>query len=173
MLALPTVKFLRKEKNVLLGVLFLLQKMFQKAVTVENWELFFQMEPSMFPKMSVTSFCSFPLSQPWPNSLATTFFLLPAVLNLPNSSLLPPAFILLRSALPAVRNGKQMALACVFCTLQGCEMMGSFGTTVGVCQEGQLMLSTVINNRRLQQSGFTAFPISLQEMTKGCTFLCR
>lgn len=101
------------------------------------------------------------------------FFLPPAVLSLSSSSPLPSAFILLRSALPAVGKVKQMALACVFCTPKACEMMGSFGASLPVCQEGQLMFSTVIRNTRLQQSGFTAFPASHQEMSRGCTFLHR
>lgn len=93
------------------------------------------------------------------------FFLPPAVFSLPSSSPLPSAFILLRSALPAVWKGKQMVLARVFCTLQGCEKMGSFGATLPLGQEGQLMLSTVTRNARLRPPSFTAFPISHQEMT--------
>lgn len=101
------------------------------AVILFRWSL------ACSQKMSVPSFSSFPLSQPWPNSSATTFLLPPAVLSPPSSSPLPSAFILLRSALPAVWKGKQMALACVFCTLQGCDMMGSFAATLPSHQEGQ------------------------------------
>lgn len=135
-MALPTVSFLRKVKNVPVGNAFSLAETAPKgcysaevAVVLFRWSL------ACSQKMSLPSFSSFPLSQPWPNSSATTFFLPPVVLSPPSSSPLPSAFILLRSALPAV--WKQMALAYVFCTLQGCDMMGSFGATLPAHQEGQ------------------------------------
>lgn len=174
MLDLSTVRFLRREKKCARWNVFSFAEDAPKGcyggkVAV----IFFRWSPVCSQKMSVPSFSSFPLSQPWLNSLATTFFLPPVVLSLPNSSPLPSALILLRSALPAAWKGKQMALACVFCTLKGCEMMRSFDATLPVRQEGYLMLSAIIRNARLQPSGFTAFPNSHQKMTQGCTFLSR
>lgn len=66
-----------------------------------------------------------------------------------------------------------MALAWVFFTLKGLEMMGSISATLSVCKEGKFILISVIRNVRLQPPCFTAFPISHWEMTQRCKYSWR
>lgn len=85
-------------------------------------------------KMSLLSSSSFTLSQPWPNVLATTFFLLLY------SAFPAPAYFLLPLFYwdqPCQQHGKgNKWLYLVFSSL--CEMMERFGTILSVHQEGQV-----------------------------------
>lgn len=157
LLALPVVRFLSKEKNVPVGMFFLLQKMLQKAAMWRNSRFFSNGVQYVPQNMPLLSFSSFTMSQPWPNILATSFFSPPSVLSLPSSSPFPSAFILLRSAMLAEQKRKQMALSCVFFTLWWKDLVPSYLSIKKV----KLKLITIIRNAGLQLPGFKDFLISL------------